>query len=317
MHANTLIGPLRKKLKFSNPALARKFWGGRLPAAKNSLCACFRSKNTSVRAAWQLMSVTERFFNIIPFNNRSNFRAVKRRLLFDHVRSSLVLVPNPCFLYSFCAGGGQPEPDPHRPPCNSSQCHKVKSFVKSHYCGAPEGNGPDDSCEIQQPKKRLKVKVTASYDCKWVDGVRNCKQQGEPTAALRGILVGELKDIGLPVKAKGPIYFTVWQPVGFDWALVEAYYDHIEQSDVALCQVIAIVGQNSHVSVLRKVPFQKTDADKNTVTTWSLLDLADVNADGQTEVILEGDAYEDHWIEVVGMTDGSFKTIFAGLGYYL
>jgi len=58
-------------------------------------------------------------------------------------------------------------------------------------------------------------------------------------------------------------------------------------------------------------------ADKNKVTTWSPLDLADVNADGQIEVILEGDAYEDHWIEVVGMRGGSFRTIYSGLGYYL
>src|SRR5208283_1301831 len=58
--------------------------------------------------------------------------------------------------------GGQPEKDPHRPPCNSAQCRKVKSFVKTHYCGAPEGNGPDDSCQIRQPKKRLNVKVTAN-----------------------------------------------------------------------------------------------------------------------------------------------------------
>jgi hypothetical protein len=102
-----------------------------------------------------------------------------------------------------------------------------------------------------------------------------------------------------------------------DWSLVEAYYDHIEGSDVTVCQVIAVFGQNSQMSVLRKVPFQKTDADKNTVTTWSPLDLADVNSDGQIEVILEGDAYEDHWIEVVGMKDGSFRTIFSGLGFYL
>lgn len=86
---------------------------------------------------------------------------------------------------------------------------------------------------------------------------------------------------------------------------------------MTLTQVIAIVGKNSHVSVLRKAPFQKTDADKNTVTTWSLLDLADVNGDGQIELILEGDAYEDHWIEVVGTKDASFRTIFSGLGYYL
>jgi hypothetical protein len=179
---------------------------------------------------------------------------------------------------AFGQEGAQPEQDPHRPPCNSAQCRKAKSFVKTHYCGAPVGNGPDDSCEIREPKKRLNVKVTANYNCKWVDGARHCKQQGEPSSELRGILVGELRRLGLPAKAKGQIYFTVWQTIGMNWSLVEAYYDHIEGSDVTLCQVIAIVGQNSHVSILRKVPFQKTDADKNTVTTWSPLDLADVNA---------------------------------------
>lgn len=213
--------------------------------------------------------------------------------------------------------GSQPEKDPHRPPCNSAQCRKAKSFVKTHYCGAPEGNGPDDSCDIRRPKTPSSVKVTASYGCKWVDGVRHCKQQGDPPSELRSILVSELRRLGLPAKAKGQIYFTVWQPIGLDWSLVEAYYDHIEQSDVTLCQVIAIVGRDFQVSVLRKVPFQKTDADKNTATTWSPLDLADVNRDGQTEVILEGDAYENHWIEVVGTKDGLFRTIFSGLGYYL
>ena len=160
--------------------------------------------------------------------------------------------------------GGPSEKDPHRPPCTSAQCRKLKSFVKTHYCGAPEGNGPDDSCEIREPKKRLNVKVTANYDCKWVDGVRNCKQLGEPSVELRGILVGELRRLGLPAKAKGRTYFTVWQPIGLDWSLAEAYYDDLEGSDLTFCQVIAIVEQNSHVSVLRKVPFQKTDADKNT-----------------------------------------------------
>jgi hypothetical protein len=213
--------------------------------------------------------------------------------------------------------GGQPEKDPHRPLCSSAQCRKVKSFVKAHYCGAPEGNGPDDSCQIRQPKKRLNVKVSANYDCKWVDGVRGCRQLEEPSLELRGILVGELRRLGLPARAKGRTYFTVWQPTGLGWSLVEAYYDYIEGSDVTLCQVIAILDQNSNLSVLRKVPFQNADADKNTVTTWSPLDLADVNTDGQIEVILEGNAYEDHWIEVVGMRDGSFKTIYSGLGYYL
>ena len=39
--------------------------------------------------------------------------------------------------------------------------------------------------------------------------------------------------------------------------------------------------------------------------------------DRHLEVVLEGDAYENHWFEVVRIHDGSFKTIFTGLGYYL
>jgi hypothetical protein len=53
------------------------------------------------------------------------------------------------------------------------------------------------------------------------------------------------------------------------------------------------------------------------VTTWSPIDLADVDGDGRVDVILEGDAYEDHWLEVDTVQDGSSRTIFSGLGYYL
>jgi len=45
--------------------------------------------------------------------------------------------------------------------------------------------------------------------------------------------------------------------------------------------------------------------------------IADVDGDGQLEIILEGDAYEDHWLEVDKMQAGSFRKIFSGLGYYL
>ncbi len=212
---------------------------------------------------------------------------------------------------------GQDSKDPHRPPCAGVECRRVKSFVKAHYCGKPQGNGPDDGCEIRIPKKRPNIKVTANYECKWVDGIRHCQQHGQPSSEQRSALVGELQRLGLPTGAKGPTYFTVWQPSGSDWTLVEAYYDHIVGSDVTLCQVIAIVDKDSRLSVLRKVRFQETNANKNTVTTWSPLDLADANGDGEIDVILEADAYEDHWIEVDRMKGGSFQTIFSGLGYYL
>jgi hypothetical protein len=81
--------------------------------------------------------------------------------------------------------------------------------------------------------------------------------------------------------------------------------------------VIVTIDQRSQVHVLRKVQFQKTDEDKPAVTTWSPIDLADADGDGRIEVILEGDAYEDHWLEVESIQDGSSRTIFSGLGYYL
>jgi hypothetical protein len=47
------------------------------------------------------------------------------------------------------------------------------------------------------------------------------------------------------------------------------------------------------------------------------VDIADVDGDGHLEVVLQGNAYENHWLEVVRIQDGFFKTIFSGLGYYL
>jgi len=81
--------------------------------------------------------------------------------------------------------------------------------------------------------------------------------------------------------------------------------------------VIVIVDQSSKLLVLRELPFTKTDIDKPDVTSWSPLDLADAEGDGNVDVILSGDAYEDHWIEVISVKNGSAKTIFSGLGYYL
>jgi hypothetical protein len=53
------------------------------------------------------------------------------------------------------------------------------------------------------------------------------------------------------------------------------------------------------------------------VTNWTPLDLADTRGNGEVDVILVGDAYEDHWLEVVAVHDGVAKTIFSGLGYSL
>ena len=99
--------------------------------------------------------------------------------------------------------------------------------------------------------------------------------------------------------------------------MAAAYYSRLLGTDLELCQVIVVIDRTSQVLVLRQLPFQQTDADVPTVTQWFPLDLADVEGNGQIDVILEGDAYENHWLEVVSVRDGAAETIFSGLGYYL
>ena len=78
-----------------------------------------------------------------------------------------------------------------------------------------------------------------------------------------------------------------------------------------------MIGASSQIVVLRELPFQKTNADVSQITTWSLLDLTDVDGDGRPDAVLQGNDYEDHWIEVHSIQNGSHRMIFSGLGYYL
>jgi hypothetical protein len=78
-----------------------------------------------------------------------------------------------------------------------------------------------------------------------------------------------------------------------------------------------MIDPTSQAFVLREVPFQGTDADVPLVTTYSVLGLVDVDGDGRPDAILRGDAYENHWLEVHSIQNGSPRMIFSGLGYYL
>jgi hypothetical protein len=215
----------------------------------------------------------------------------------------------------------QAENDPHRPACTDAHCRKIKSFLRSHYCGeSPAGNGPDDGCEIKLPTTpQAAVEVIAAYKCEWNEHTQGaqCEQRGQPSSVVRAVLTRELQQLGLPANAKGQTFFTVWKSTSSGWTLATADYSRSIGSDIELCQVIVTIDQNSHVLVLRKLPFQKTDIDVPTVTQWSPIDLADIDGDGKADVVLEGDAYENHWLEVVSVRDGSAKTVFSGLGYWL
>lgn len=213
------------------------------------------------------------------------------------------------------------EEDQHRPPCNDASCQRIRAVLRQHYCGkSPAGNGPDDSCDLRDREKRsANVRAIADYTCEWNESTNTaeCKQQGQVTREIRKTLVGELQRQGLPADAPGEIYFKVWKSDRVDWSLTEAYYSHLVGSDIELCEVIAVIGSNARVTVLRKLPLTKTDADVPTTTDWSLLDLADTRGNGDVDVILVGDAYENHWLEVISVKNGCARTIFSGLGYYL
>jgi len=216
---------------------------------------------------------------------------------------------------------GQRKNDPHRPPCTSAPCKKIETFVRSKFCGAsPFGNGPENGCDTRYSKQLLTgVNVLAAFDCETsvTDGRPKCRQRSEPSAPVKSILLRQMRQLGLPGKAEKDIYFTVWQPSSVKWLLAAADYGEANGSKLALCQVILVINPGGQVQELRKVRFQKTDADVPTVTTWFPMGIADADGDGDLEIILEGDAYEDHWLEVDKMQAGSFRKIFSGLGYYL
>jgi len=213
------------------------------------------------------------------------------------------------------------EKDPHRPPCTDASCQQVRDFLKKHYCGeSPMGNGPDDSCDLRERKKTgAEVKVIADYGCEWNESTNEseCRQQGKVAPELRTILIRELQRLGVPSGAPGDTYFKVWVSDRASWSLVQAYYSHRIGSDIELCEIVAVVDKNAHVIVLKKLPLTKTNFDVPDVTDWDPIDLADTRGNGQVDVILVGDAYENHWLEVISVQNGSARTVFSGLGYYL
>jgi hypothetical protein len=215
----------------------------------------------------------------------------------------------------------QTEKDPHRPPCTDASCRKIRDFLKKRYCGeSPAGNGPDESCDLRDRTKRsVDVNVIADYNCEWnaSKDAAECTQHGKVSPELRSLLVRELRQLGVPANAAGDTYFTVWESNRVGWSVAQAYYSHRIGSDIELSEVVAVVDQNARVTILRKLPLKKTNVDVPEVTDWTLLDLEDTRGDGQVDIILVGVAYEDHWLEVISVRDGSAKTIFSGLGYYL
>ncbi len=124
--------------------------------------------------------------------------------------------------------------------------------------------------------------------------------------------------LGLQARTDEDLHYVVWKPTKGQWTVAEAYYNRTQGLDLTLCEVVAVFREPSKLHVIRELPCRKTNADVPEVTTWSFIDVVDTNGDGRDEIVLEGDAYEDHWFEVVAIDDKlEVKTLFSGLGYYL
>ncbi|HEV2398924.1 MAG TPA: hypothetical protein VGS27_18410 [Candidatus Sulfotelmatobacter sp.] len=215
-----------------------------------------------------------------------------------------------------------PEKDPHRPPCTTVRCRKIKSFLRSHYCGkGPFGNGPEESCDTRGSKKPAGTgtEVTAQFFCSWDESAKasKCKQRGQPTNEERDVVLHQMRLLGLPKRGEDEVLFKVLRSTS-GLSVMQGVYDHLNGLELTFCEVIVAADATEGIHVLRRVRLRKAEnVDVVDFTTWSPVDIADTDGDGQLDIVLEGDAYEDHWFEVVTIEDGSFKTIFSGLGYYL
>ena len=211
------------------------------------------------------------------------------------------------------------QPDPHRPPCTTARCAKIKQFLKDHYCGdSPFGNGPDDGCDVREiPTAKAVATVTADFNCVFDEqsAKSTCTQTGKPSPELQTVLLDHLRHLGLPAHSARDISYKVVESAGL--SLAAADYSHLEGSEVSSCSVIVLFGPNGQVRVIREVQLHKTNADVSDDTSYWPLDIADVDGDGRLEIILKADAYEDHWFEVVEVNGNTVRTIYSGMGYYL
>jgi hypothetical protein len=215
---------------------------------------------------------------------------------------------------------GSSEKDPHRRGCMADSCQAIKRFLKAHYCGeSPFGNGPADGCDIRVAEgRKIHAELTADYDCasSGEKGTSACKQAGQIPIELSRSLNRELHRLGLPNSGVKDVKYRLLSSTRF--SVVEAYYESPHGTNLWLCQAIAVFSDPNTISIAREVRYQKTDVDVPAVTTWAAIDIADVNGDGEQEVVMQGDAYENHWFEVVAVKpDFSTKLLYSGLGYYL
>jgi hypothetical protein len=128
-------------------------------------------------------------------------------------------------------------------------------------------------------------------------------------------MLEQMHKLGMPPKKDAEVLFSILKTKATGSLLLQSTYETSKGENEDVCLVVAVIDQQDRFHVLRGVPFRTTDIDEKTLTTWSDIDIAEIN--GRQEFILEGDEYENHWFEAFSIRGGAPKLDFAGLGYYL
>lgn len=181
--------------------------------------------------------------------------------------------------------------------------------LSAAYCSEDEwGN-----CQLRWPEEP--PPRVAAFDCVW-DATVKCTQTLAASPPLVGLARDELIKAGLPVGE--PRVFVEALRVRADWTVVHAYYHRVSGERMSIASVVLVLRDDGARVVLRMQRFTHTALDgPSAVRLHFVMDVRDVDGDGEAELVLNGEGYEAHWLEVFTLRGEKWRLLFSGLGYSL
>lgn len=169
-------------------------------------------------------------------------------------------------------------------------------------------------CRLRGPEK-IAAERAAAFDCRWTDTVV-CTQTLAAPPALAAVAREELLKAGLPAREER--VFVDALRVRPEWTVVHAYHHAVSGERISVASVVLMVRDDGTRVVLRTQRFVRASLDgPSAAKLHFVLDVTDLDGDGAAELVLDGEAYEAHWLEVFTFREGKWRASFSGLGYSL